>query len=642
MRSAWQVLLVMFLLISPVYADSVATEPGSTTFDQGQLAYLRDPTREMSLDQARAAQAAGQFKPLQHNLGLGFIPDTVWLHLSVERLPGQFLEGWLEVMPPYLDAIRLFHIRPDRQIDERRGGDFLPQSAKEEDYRGTLFKVQLQPGPHEFYLRIQTTSTMAAIVTLWQPAAFANHLRSSYFAFGLYFSLILTVLLFNAANWLVSRRPVFLVYVGYLSLNALQWLAINGFVAEFIFTSQPLLANLTLGMALSLSGAMAFVFYIFILEQKRYHPYLYRFSQIGIVASVATAIATPLGYYSTFAPLLLLFGVVALLTIPWPTRRLWKTGDLWARLLAVAYVSYGALLSINILGALSILPFNQWNIYAGMASNICHILLLHFGILLHYRRIEAAHAAAIEKSALAERQATLEKTYREDQDKLLAMITHEIRTPIAVIDAATQTLEALDEKPSADREERYERIRRSVNRLGVLLELAVAQGRPNVADWQLAQELIEPRQLTQAVVELLGNPLARRIQVEEIAPPPVIVGDDRMLRFALLNLLDNACKYSPPDSPVQVALSAESNGVAWRVEDKGPGIPAGMEEKIFDKYVRVGEAVSQGGKAGLGLGLYLARYIVERHGGKLTVETARREGACFVCWLPANEQEEAT
>ncbi len=640
MRRVIQGLLVMLIMLSSLaYAESASTVP-VITFDQGQLAFLRDPTRQMTLEQARGAQAAGQFKSLPHNLGLGYIPDAVWLHLSIERAPGESSTGWLEVMPAYVDDIRLHHLRPDGLIDERRGGDSLPQSAKEEDYRGTLFKLELSPGKHEIYLRIQTTSTMAAVVKLWQPATFSNYLRSSYFVFGLYFSLILAVLLFNAANWLVSRRAVFMVYVGYLSLNALQWLATNGLVAEFIFPEQPPLANLTLGMALSLAGTLALVFYIIILEQKRYHPYLYRFSLLGIALSLATAIATPLGYYRSFAPVLLLYGIIALGTIPWPARRLWKTQDVWARLLAIAYVSYGMLLSINILGALAILPFSEGTIYAGMASNICHILLLHFGILLHYRRIEADHAVAVEKSALAERQAELEKAHREEQDKLLAMITHEIRTPIAVIDAATQTLEALDEAPSADREERYERIRRSVNRLSVLLDLAVAQARTNVADWRLSQGVIDPTRLTQEVIDLLGRPLADRISVAITAPLPQIIGDDRMLRFALLNLLDNACKYSPSGSPVSVTLRAEMHGVTWRVADNGPGIPAGMAEKIFEKYFRANETASLGGKAGLGLGLYLARHIVERHGGKLTVEADRPQGACFLCWLPAEKREE--
>jgi signal transduction histidine kinase len=624
---AFLLALLLLLLSSMLHAET----PPVITFDQGQITVLRDASKQLMLEQVRAARAAGQFRSIPGNPGLGYIPDAVWLHLSVERAAGQLPAGWLEIMPPYLDDIRLFHIRPDGQVDERRGGDRLPQSAKEEDYRGTLFKLTLQPGKHEFYLRLQTTSTMAAIVKLWQPDRFERQLRLDYFVYGIYFSLILTVLLFNAVNWLVSRRRIFLVYVGYLFLNALQWLGINGFVADFIFPAQPLLANLTLGMSLSLAAAMAFGFFIMVLELKQHHPVLYRISLVGMVLCLVTALATPFGYYGFFAPWMLGFGVLTLCSMPWPARRLWRTCDLWARLLAAAYLIYGVLIAINILGVLAVLPFSEAVNLAGMSSNIAHILLLHFAILLHYRRIETDHAVALEKSTLAERQAALDKTYREDQDKLLAMITHEIRTPIAVIDAATQTLEALDDTPSADREERYDRIHRSVNRLSVLLDLAVAQTRSEVADWQLTQGMVEPAALTDEVVKLLGNPLAQRIQVTAVEALPKLIGDDRMLRFALLNLLDNACKYSPPESPVRVHIEATGGGVTWRVEDNGHGIPPGMEERIFEKYVRLGES---GNKAGLGLGLYLARHIVHRHGGTLMVETGRAQGACFVCWLP--------
>ncbi|MDP1524480.1 MAG: sensor histidine kinase [Rhodocyclaceae bacterium] len=625
---------LLLLLLSPLLrAEALPV----ITLDQGQITVLRDKSKQLTLDQARAAHAEGQFKPLAGNLGLGYIPDAVWLRLSItQEHPAA---RWLEVMPPYLDDIRLFHIRPDGQIDERRAGDRLPQSAKEENYRGNLFKLAWQPGEHEIYLRLQSTSTMAAIVKLWQPDRFERHLRLGYFAYGLYFSLILTVLLFNTVNWLISRRRIFLVYVGYLFLNALQWLGINGFVAEFIFPAQPLLANLTLGMSLSLAAAMAFGFFIMVLELKQHHPVVYRISLAGMALCLVTALATPFGYYGVFAPWMLGFGVLTLCSVPWPALRLWRMGDtsnLWARLLAIAYLIYGVLIAINILGVLAVLPFSETINLAGMSSNIAHILLLHFAILLHYRRIEADHAGALEKSALAIRQADLEKSYRQEQDKLLAMITHEIRTPIAVIDAATQTLEALDDIPSADREERYDRIHRSVNRLSVLLDLATAQTRSEIADWQLTQGRIEPAALTDEVIKLLGNPLAQRIQVTAVEALPTLIGDDRMLRFALLNLLDNACKYSSPESPVRVHIEAAGGSVTWRVEDNGPGILPGMEEKIFEKYVRLGES---GNKAGLGLGLYLARHIVARHGGTLTVETGRTKGACFICCLPATNKK---
>ncbi len=325
---------LILLLLSPLLRAEV---PPFIPFDQGQITILRDKSRQLTLEQARSAQSEGQFKPLAGNLGLGYSPDAVWLRLSIAQ--EHTAARWLEVMPPYLDDIRLFHIRPGGQIDERRSGDRLPQSAKEEPYRGHLFKLDLQPGAHEVFIRLQTSSTLASIVKLWQPRAFEQHLRSSYFVYGLYFSLILTVLLFNAANWLVSRRAIFLVYIGYLLIIALQWLTLNGLTAEFLLPERPDLTNLALCLSIPLAAAMAWLFFLMILELKRYHPFLYRFSQFGIVLSLVTFVATLLGHYQIFMPILLLTGTISLFTVPWPIWRLWKTGEVWARFLALAYLS---------------------------------------------------------------------------------------------------------------------------------------------------------------------------------------------------------------------------------------------------------------------------------------------------------------
>lgn len=641
-------LLLCILLGTAVLVHAKTVIPGTeavVVLDGGQLDFLRDPSRQMGLDEARSAFAQGRYKTLPGNLGLGYIPEAVWLHFTLDQTSAQSAPRWVEVTPPYLDDIRLFHIGPDGQVDERRGGDRLPQSAKEENYRAHLFKLELQPGKHDVFIRLQTTSTMAAIVKLWQPDAFASHLRNSYFAYGLYYSLILTVLLFNATNWLVSRRTIFLVYVGYLSLNALQWLGINGFVAEFIFPEQPLLANLTLGMTLSLAGAMAWMFFILVLDLKRYHPYLYRFSQFGIAISLVTAVSTPLGFYQTFAPILLVTAILSIGTMPWPAWRLWRTGELPARVLVIAYLTYGGLMSFNILGSLALLPFTEAGTYTGMASNICHIFLLHFAILLHYRRVEAERAEALEKSALAERQVALERAFREDQDKLLKMLTHEIRTPIAQIDSARQILEVLDEDGAnpadPERTRRYQSIERGVKRLDAMLGIALTQTRDIPEKWHLELQPVDPARMTAELVDLLDPALASRIrlEVEDVRHP--ILCEPRLLRIILANLLDNAGKYSPPGSPIALSMAARKHqgqaGIGWRIEDQGVGIPHGMEERIFDKFTRLGETT---GVAGMGLGLYLVRYIVERHGGKVWAEGGRASGACFELWLPAQKDTE--
>ncbi len=639
LRHLARLLLLLCLLAPPLPGAAAPPVPlidaPVILLDQGEVEMLRDPSRDLSLEQARAAHARGDFAPLTGNLGEGYVPDALWLHFALFREPGQPSRWWLEVMPPYLDWIDLYHLAPSGQVDHRRAGDRLPQSAKEENYRGALFKLDLSPGRHDLYLCLHTSSTLAAVLKLWRPAAFASHARASYLAYGAYFSLILTVLLFNGVNWLVTRRPIFLAYCGYLASNGLQWLAITGLLGEYLLPADPQLANLALGLSLSLATAMAYVFYAMVLELRRYHPYIYRLTQAGVLISLTTAAATPFGYYQAFAPWLLLTGGAALGLMLWPIQRLWRSGDLWARLLALAYLSYGLLVAINILGALGALPFSDWINHLGMASNLFHLLFLHFALLLRLRRVEADHALALETAALARQEAEVAKAAGEDQARLLAMISHEILTPIAVIDAATQSLELLDPSPPPERGERYDRIRRAANRLAVLVDLVVARVRTDVGQWHLVPGAVEPAALTAAALELLGEPQARRVTLDLPPDLATLDGDTRMLRFALLNLLDNACKYSPDDSPVRVEVRAEADagrpGIAWRVQDLGPGIPPGMEERIFEKYLRVSEA---SGKAGLGLGLYLARHIVERHGGWLRLRQRPGPGACFVCWLP--------
>lgn len=116
---------------------------------------------------------------------------------------------------------------------------------------------------------------------------------------------------------------------------------------------------------------------------------------------------------------------------------------------------------------------------------------------------------------------------------------------------------------------------------------------------------------------------------------PTVTGDRLLLHVVLRNLLENASKYAAPDTPIEIALAVRLGndrlGVEWRISDAGAGIPAHLAERVFEKYVRVGES---SGTPGLGLGLYLSRRIVERHGGHLYLDTTMTRGACFVCWLP--------
>lgn len=629
------IFLVLILLAwagsSVVSAPLSLGEEPVRVLDGGELAVLQDPSRAMSLEDVRQAQADGRFRPIDGNLGLGYIPEAAWLHLDLRVSATSPVTRWLEVVPSYLDDIQLFHLDPSGTLDHRVGGDMLPQSVKEVQYRNTLFKLDLQPGEHQLYIRLQTTSTLAAIVKLWQPDAFEQQQRIDYFSYGLYFSLIFTVLLFNLVNGLVTWRPIFFVYVGYLALNSLQWLSINGFVAEFLFAQQPLLANLTLGLSLSLAAAITFVFYIMILELRIYHPFLYRISQAGVGVALLTALATPLGYYQTFAPLLFWIGIAIIALAPGPIQRLWKTGEWWSRLLALAYAIYCLLVCINLLGVMKILPFSERISHAGMASNIFHILFLHFAILLHFRRVEKAHAQALQETALACRELELEKGFRHEQGQLLAMLSHELKNPLATV---RMSVDAITAAPGDS--QRRGRIERSLTQINTIIE------RCALAD-RLEQGALEPHLsrcdivgMVTEIIETSGNP--QRIQLEASPRLPEIYSDAMLLAVAISNLIDNALKYSPPDSRVSVTITqgtpgADSEalrGIQLTVSNLADPGDLPDPERLFGKFYRGSRAQ---GQSGSGLGLYLAKGITVKLGGQLS-HYGNHPQVEFILWIP--------
>jgi signal transduction histidine kinase len=141
--------------------------------------------------------------------------------------------------------------------------------------------------------------------------------------------------------------------------------------------------------------------------------------------------------------------------------------------------------------------------------------------------------------------------------------------------------------------------------------------------------------LSEQALGCLDPSSVARVRIETVHPLPPLRGDARLLMFAVLNLIDNAIKYSPDKTAIdiRIAPSAGERGVNWCIRNAGDGIPTESEKRIFEKYHRLDESSA---RPGLGLGLPISRQIAEKHGGRLSLvrsDTAG-EGVCFCIWLP--------
>jgi signal transduction histidine kinase len=225
------------------------------------------------------------------------------------------------------------------------------------------------------------------------------------------------------------------------------------------------------------------------------------------------------------------------------------------------------------------------------------------------------------------------------KDQFLSMASHELKTPITSIRGQAQVALrriAKQQEASPDISTAYaalEKINQQTHRLndlvGDLLDLSSIQS--GKIPLQIGQ--CDLAQICGAVVEEQRLLSGRTITLEVPAKPVAIKGDTDRLSQVVTNLVSNALKYSPEETPVFVRLSQDEGSFIIAIEDSGPGIPAEEQEHIFEPFYRASHA-RQTSKNGMGLGLAICKDIVERHGGLIWCDSYPDKGSTFYVRLP--------
>jgi two-component system sensor histidine kinase KdpD len=246
-------------------------------------------------------------------------------------------------------------------------------------------------------------------------------------------------------------------------------------------------------------------------------------------------------------------------------------------------------------------------------------------------------ALALERARLADetQDAHVRIETERLRNSLLSSVSHDLRTPLATITGAVSTiLESGDRLDGRTRQELLESVREEAERLNRLVQNLLEMTRLESGALELKKEWHPLEEIVGAALSRLGRRLAGRRVTTQVPPDlPLVPLDDVLIEQVLINLLDNALKYTPAGSPIRIIATATDQAVTVEVADHGPGLPPGEEDRVFDKFYRGKPTDGRGA----GLGLSICQGIVKAHGGRIWAQNLPEGGVAFLFTLPLSE-----
>jgi PAS domain S-box-containing protein len=223
------------------------------------------------------------------------------------------------------------------------------------------------------------------------------------------------------------------------------------------------------------------------------------------------------------------------------------------------------------------------------------------------------------------------KRFEEMREEFLATAAHELKTPLAVVKAHAQLMQRRGQGDAAA----LQAITRQADRLARIVQQLLEVSRFRVGGGDLRPERFDLADVAAEVVADLPQPDAARVRVARDGAAPV-QADRQRIAQVVRNLVENALRFSPGGSEVLTTVGAAAAEAVLSVRDRGVGIPADRQARVFERYYRAHAGTPQD-YGGLGLGLDVSREIVARHGGRIWFESTPGEGSTFTFSLPLAE-----
>ncbi len=413
----WSILLGWLLLLPAAHADARAPTmlgPAQDTLElTPTIDYLHDQgtrTDDATAKAMFARAARGEFMPLpKEGPTFGFQSDTYWFHDSIIN-HNQDERRWLLVQRYALsDHVDLYLRYPDGHIIHQASGDQLPFSSRAVRYRQPNFLLTLPPGERvDMLVRVKSQSSMQVPLTLYTPTAFAQLERDAQFGIGIYYGILLALLVYNLVLWLWLRDATYFWYLFHVGGFGLVLFCLNGLAFEYLWPNSPRLQDWCIPVSICLAQMAMQQFARHFLELRQRSPVANRISLALISFFVLLGVASLLLPYRTTTPIASAAVFPSVIFIAWMAIMAMRRGFAPARLFGLAWALFLVGTAAFAAVAFGLLPKTFYTEYGVQLGSALEMLLL--SVALGYRfaslrneneRIVRDTNAELERSVIA-------------------------------------------------------------------------------------------------------------------------------------------------------------------------------------------------------------------------------------------------
>lgn len=648
---------ICFTVSSPAASQPVLQLSSTTsTLSDGHMQMLRDSAGMLAPEQAAASPG---WELLAGPLNAGYTRDVIWLRLRVQR-PPTAQDSWLAYLSHALvDDVALFQRdQHSRWIEVARSGENMGRANWAVRAKNPVLQVVLETDePVELLLRLHSKNAMSMYLAFATPSAFAEASQWEYFAYGLGFGFGLLLLVFHTLLWHVTREDVGAWYLIYVA-SALSVEALTVGLPQQYFDMPPEVSDPLLGILLSASLWIGSRFWLLQLDLRARWP---RFSArlvgtallvsvcgsalvaggamgLGMQLVQGTALAMIVLYVAICVYLfnrddgqarvfLLIFGFYYLSVFISFSRNM---GWIAATVFTNNAVAFGAGLHMVLMS----LKLNRRYDKLRRAKELAQQRIMEMVARQNERLEVAVEARTVELLGEISRRENLERELRsaliaeqrakQSQLDFVAMVSHEFRTPLAIIHTTAQQIarnaDALREKTL----KRCENLREAARRLSSLVDEYLTVDRIDAGAANFRPREYSPREVSAFMDAIVGEWPQARVNRTGICCLTSLSCDWGLMHVALRNLLANADRHTQPLDAIELSLEYSSERMlSFRVRNAGRAIPSDDVPHLFEKYFRGRNSLHS---PGAGLGLYIVRQIAEMHGGQACLEACGMEG----------------